>query len=87
MVISVVLVVPTLSQRYHLTRVFPRTNINVLVSTRTSFILQWGSFKHIFFIGINPTEYSTSPDDETFKKVALTYSKNHPRMGDASTPG
>jgi len=37
--------------------------------------------------GINPTEYSASPDDETFKKVALTYSKNHPRMGDASTPG
>ena len=40
-----------------------------------------------FFVGINPTEYSASPDDETFKKVALTYSKNHPRMGDASTPG
>merc|ERR1719491_1434340 len=37
--------------------------------------------------GINPTEYSASPDDETFKQVALTYSKNHPRMGDASTPG
>jgi hypothetical protein len=37
--------------------------------------------------GINPTEYSASPDDETFKKVALTYSKNHPRMGDAGTPG
>merc|ERR1711997_613323 len=37
--------------------------------------------------GINPTEYSASPDDETFKHVALTYSKNHPRMGDASTPG
>jgi len=37
--------------------------------------------------GINPTEYSASPDDETFKQVALTYSKNHPRMGDPSTPG
>merc|ERR1712238_388848 len=37
--------------------------------------------------GVNPTKYSASPDDETFKKVALTYSKNHPRMGDASTPG
>ena len=37
--------------------------------------------------GINPTEYSTSPDDETFKHIALTYSKNHPRMGDPSTPG
>merc|ERR1712018_223289 len=37
--------------------------------------------------GLNPTEYSASPDDETFKHIALTYSKNHPRMGDPSTPG
>merc|ERR1712012_728913 len=37
--------------------------------------------------GINPTEYSTSPDDETFKYIAMTYAGNHPRMGDPSTPG
>ena len=37
--------------------------------------------------GINPTEYSTSPDDETFKHIALTYAQNHPRMGDPGTPG
>merc|ERR1712223_1757012 len=37
--------------------------------------------------GINPTEYSPSPDDETFKHIALTYAKSHPRMSDPSTPG
>merc|ERR1712095_108916 len=37
--------------------------------------------------GINPTEYSPSPDDETFRQIALTYSKNHPRMSDPSRPG
>merc|ERR1711935_1134834 len=37
--------------------------------------------------GFNPTEYSPSPDDETFRQIAMTYSKNHPRMSDPSTPG
>jgi len=37
--------------------------------------------------GINPTEYSPSPDDETFRQIALTYSKNHPRMSDPTRPG
>ena len=37
--------------------------------------------------GINPTEYSTSPDDETFKHIALAYAQNHPRMGSPNTPG
>merc|ERR1712029_264691 len=37
--------------------------------------------------GVNPTEYSKSPDDETFKHIALTYSKNHPRMSDPQRPG
>merc|ERR1711899_568775 len=37
--------------------------------------------------GINLTEYSPSPDDETFRQIALTYSKNHPRMSDPSRPG
>ena len=32
--------------------------------------------------GVNPTEYSKSPDDETFKHIALTYAQNHPRMSD-----
>merc|ERR1711981_721090 len=37
--------------------------------------------------GINPTEYSASPDDETFKHIAMTYAKNHPRMSNPNTPG
>jgi len=37
--------------------------------------------------GLNPTEYSASPDDETFKHIAMTYAKNHPRMGNPGTPG
>lgn len=37
--------------------------------------------------GLNPTEYSASPDDETFKYIAMTYAQNHPRMGDPKTPG
>merc|ERR1711878_32932 len=37
--------------------------------------------------GINPTEYSPSPDDETFRQIALTYSKNHPKMSDPTRPG
>lgn len=37
--------------------------------------------------GINPTEYSPSPDDETFRHIALTYSKNHPKMSDPTRPG
>lgn len=37
--------------------------------------------------GLNPTEYSKSPDDETFRHLAQTYSTNHPRMSDPSQPG
>merc|ERR1711976_395698 len=37
--------------------------------------------------GVNPTEYSKSPDDETFKHIALTYAQNHPRMSDPQRPG
>merc|ERR1712004_33459 len=37
--------------------------------------------------GINPTEYSTSPDDETFKYIAMTYAGNHPHMSDPNRPG
>jgi hypothetical protein len=37
--------------------------------------------------GFNPTEYSPSPDDETFRQIALTYSKNHPKMSDPTRPG
>eukprot|EP00095_Tigriopus_kingsejongensis_P012685 maker-scaffold22_size673200-snap-gene-4.20 protein:Tk12685 transcript:maker-scaffold22_size673200-snap-gene-4.20-mRNA-1 annotation:"carboxypeptidase e-like" len=36
---------------------------------------------------LNPTEYSPSPDDETFRFLAQTYSYNHPRMADPKTPG
>jgi len=34
----------------------------------------------------NPTEYSSSPDDETFRHLALAYSSNHARMADPNTP-
>lgn len=35
----------------------------------------------------NPTDYSASPDDETFRSLAATYSNNHARMSDPKTPG
>jgi len=31
--------------------------------------------------------YTSSPDDVTFRTLALTYASNHPRMGDVNTPG
>jgi len=37
--------------------------------------------------GINPTEYSASPDDETFRHIAMTYANNHPKMSDRTRPG
>ncbi|XP_059098087.1 carboxypeptidase E-like [Tigriopus californicus] len=36
---------------------------------------------------MNPTEYSVSPDDETFRFIAQTYSTNHPRMADPQAKG
>ena len=35
----------------------------------------------------NPTQYSVSPDDETFRFLAQTYSNGHGKMADPSTPG
>jgi len=35
----------------------------------------------------DPTEYSPSPDDGTFRHIALGYATNHARMGDPKTPG
>merc|ERR1712038_656256 len=37
--------------------------------------------------GLNPTEYSTSPDDETFRHIAMIYANNHPKMSDRTRPG
>jgi carboxypeptidase E len=37
--------------------------------------------------GESDTEYSSSPDDKTFKELALVYAQNHPRMGNLKTPG
>lgn len=36
---------------------------------------------------MNPTEYSKSPDDETFKHLAHVYASNHGTMADPQTPG
>merc|ERR1712038_414029 len=35
----------------------------------------------------NPTDYSPSPDDETFRHIALGYATNHARMSDPKTKG
>merc|ERR550532_1903900 len=35
----------------------------------------------------NPTEYTASPDDMTFRNLAREYAGNHPRMSDPRTPG
>merc|ERR1712038_1492927 len=35
----------------------------------------------------NPTEYSASPDDETFKYIALNYAGNHPYMSSGQWKG
>lgn len=35
----------------------------------------------------DPTEYSKSPDDETFRHVALNYANNHAHMADPKTKG
>merc|ERR1711874_507768 len=35
----------------------------------------------------NPTEYTASPDDMTFRNLASVYAGNHPRMSDPRTPG
>eukprot|EP00088_Acartia_fossae_P068856 TRINITY_DN882_c0_g1_i11.p1 TRINITY_DN882_c0_g1~~TRINITY_DN882_c0_g1_i11.p1 ORF type:complete len:482 (-),score=164.53 TRINITY_DN882_c0_g1_i11:530-1975(-) len=37
--------------------------------------------------GRSETGYSASPDDATFRTLALTYAGNHPRMGNVNTPG
>merc|ERR1711997_381112 len=36
---------------------------------------------------IDPTEYSPSPDDETFKHIAQVYANNHAHMSDLNTKG
>merc|ERR1712223_1490531 len=35
----------------------------------------------------DPTEYSPSPDDETFRHIALNYATNHAHMADPKTKG
>merc|ERR1719411_560201 len=35
----------------------------------------------------NPTEYTASPDDMTFRNLAREYAGNHPRMSNPRTPG
>merc|ERR1712176_485751 len=35
----------------------------------------------------NPTQYTTSPDDLTFRALASVYAGHHPRMSDPRTPG
>jgi len=35
----------------------------------------------------NPTEYTASPDDMTFRSLAREYAGNHPRMSNPRTPG
>ncbi|XP_037084217.1 LOW QUALITY PROTEIN: carboxypeptidase E-like [Pollicipes pollicipes] len=35
----------------------------------------------------SPADYSGSPDDSTFRSLALAYAEAHARMGDPSTPG
>merc|ERR1711936_1253354 len=35
----------------------------------------------------NPTEYTASPDDMTFRNLASVYASNHPRMSNPRTPG
>jgi hypothetical protein len=35
----------------------------------------------------DPTEYSPSPDDETFKHIAMVYAQNHAHMSDPKTKG
>ena len=38
-------------------------------------------------MGNSPTEYSSSPDDATFRDLAVVYASNHPRMSNPATPG
>lgn len=35
----------------------------------------------------DPTEYSASPDDDTFRFLAQTYASKHPHMADPKMPG
>jgi len=35
----------------------------------------------------DPTQYSSSPDDNTFRALASLYANKHPRMSNPSTPG
>lgn len=35
----------------------------------------------------NPTQYTPSPDDMTFRNLASVYAGNHPRMSNPGTPG
>jgi len=35
----------------------------------------------------NPTQYTPSPDDMTFRNLASVYAGNHPRMSNPKTPG
>jgi len=37
--------------------------------------------------GDSSTEYSESPDDQTFRALASIYATNHPRMANPATPG